>query len=76
MNFTVGVFNIDVRRCVRELDDDQWDEQGTGISADFAEVIYFDYPNCSSIEMVEQKVESQFPKSKGFRIDFIKSFKD
>ena len=74
MNFTVGVYNIDVRRCVRELDD-QWDEQSTGISADFAEVIYFDYPNCSSIEMVEQKVESQFPKSKGFRIDFIKSFK-
>ena len=75
MNFTVGVYNIDVRRCERELGD-QWDEQSTGISADFAEVIYFDYPNCSSIEMVEQKVESQFPKSKGFRIDFIKSFRD
>ena len=75
MNFTVGVYNIDVRRCVRELDD-QWDEQGTGISADFAEVIYFDYPNCSSVEMVEQKVEKQFPESKGFRIDFIKSFKE
>ena len=74
MNFSVGVFNIDVRRCERELGD-QWDES-TGISADFAEVIYFDYPNCSSIEMVEKKVESQFPKSKGFRIDFIKSFED
>jgi len=74
MNFSVGVFHIDARRCVRE--GDQWDEESTGISADFAEVIYFDYPNCSSIEMVEKKVESQFPKSKGFRIDFIKSFED
>ena len=75
MNFSVGIYNTEVRKAVRESGD-VWDELTTSISADFAEVIYFEYPNCSSVEMVEKKVESQFPKSKGFRIDFIKSFED
>jgi len=72
MNFSVGIYNINVRDCVRG--GDTWDEETSNISADFEEVLYFEYPNLASVEQAERVAEAQFPKSKGFRIDFIKSF--
>tara|TARA_R110002050_G_scaffold239334_1_gene375483 strand:- start:74 stop:292 length:219 start_codon:yes stop_codon:yes gene_type:complete len=72
MNFTVGIYNAKVRECIRE--GDIWNEEESNISADFSEVLYFDYPNCASVEQAEKIAEHQFPKAMGFRIDFIKSF--
>jgi len=74
LKFCVGVFNQAVKDC--EKNGDTWDESKTNISSEFSEVIYFDYTHMESAEQVIRVAEKQFPRSQGFRIDFIKAYED
>lgn len=71
MLYEIGVYNQQVRDCIRG--GDEWNNQ-LGISDAFEEVNYFEF-QAASIEEVERRVEQDFPSALGYVLDYIRSVK-
>lgn len=69
-DYEIGVYNKHVRETIRSGDD--WDEEQSGISKDFENVLYFPIRNASSILEVEERSARSFPPSQGYVIDYIR----
>ena len=71
MLYEAGVYNKEVRDCIRSGDD--WNNQ-LGISDKFEEVNYFEF-QATSMEEAEKAVEKSFPAALGYVLDYIKTVK-
>ena len=69
MLYEAGVYNKEVRDCIRSGDD--WNNQ-LGISDKFEEVNYFEF-QATSMEEAEKAVEKNFPRSLGYVLDYIRT---
>jgi len=69
MLYEAGIYNKKVRDCIRGGDD--WNNQ-LGISDKFEEVNYFEF-QAASMEEAEKTVESKFPRSLGYVLDYIRT---
>jgi|TARA_R100000458_G_C8020578_1_gene80500 hypothetical protein len=68
-DYEIGVYNSKVREAIRN--GDEWDEEDTGISADYENTLYFPVRNAASIEEVEKRAAKSFPSEKGYVVECI-----
>ena len=66
--FEVGIYNKVIRDIIRSGKDIP---KFNTISADFENTLYFEIP-ASSLESLDNKLNLEYPESKGFVIEYIK----